>query len=74
MSEIEFEDMGGYYANKDFRERTATGTVTLHVVQTNADRIRSMNDEELAEFLTSENFVDVPWCLRWLKSPVEVSE
>ena len=39
---------------------------------TNSDRIRFMTDEELAEFLTSENFVDVPWCLRWLKSPVEV--
>ena len=29
----------------------STGTVTYHVVQTNGDRIRSMSDEELAEFI-----------------------
>lgn len=40
----------------------------------NADRIRSMTADELAEFLTSVHFVDVLWCLRWLKSPVEVDE
>lgn len=39
--------------------------------KTNADRIRSMTDGELAEFLTSEHFVDVLWCSRWLKSSVE---
>lgn len=33
-----------------------------------------MTDNELAEFLTSVHFVDVLWCLRWLKSPVEVDE
>lgn len=43
-------------------------------VPSNADRIRAMTDDELAEFLTSVHFVDVLWCLRWLKSPVEVDE
>ena len=30
----------------------ATGTVTYHVVTTNADRIRAMSDEDLAIILT----------------------
>lgn len=33
-----------------------TGDVTYHVVVTNADRIRSMSDEELADFL-----FDIKW-------------
>lgn len=63
------------YAETPPPVRTYTTRVTDKVlitgVQTNADRIRAMTDEELAEFLTSEHFVDVPWCLRWLKSPAE---
>lgn len=34
---------------------------------TNADRIRAMTDEELAEFITKHCFVDKLWCERWLK-------
>lgn len=55
--------------------------------QTNADRIRAMSDEELAEFMYSS---DIPWCddkicreddngcreclKKWLRSEVEVSD
>lgn len=35
--------------------------------QTNADRIRAMTDEELAEFIIKHCFVDKLWCERWLK-------
>lgn len=38
---------------------------------TNADRIRSMSDEELADFLL--HICDWNW-RDWLKSPVEVDE
>ena len=38
---------------------------------TNADRIRSMTDEELAEFLTQHHFTDKLWAERWLKAEVE---
>lgn len=44
---------------------------------TNADKIRSMSDEELAEFLVSfkntfgEEYEGVMSCLDWLREPVE---
>ena len=49
--------------------------------KTNADRIRSMTDEELAEFMQDVAMqggiplggVPIRW-IDWLKSPVEVSE
>ena len=46
-----------------------TGTVSYHVVTTNADRIRSMTDEELTDFLL--HICDWEWG-EWLKE--EVSE
>ncbi len=56
--------------------------------QTNADRIRAMSDEELARFVTGEDFCELlckispsfcngdceKWMLDWLKSPVEEGE
>lgn len=45
--------------------------------QSNAQRIRSMTDEELAKFLTSfqntfgEEYEGMMSCLEWLKQPVE---
>lgn len=64
--------------------RTYTTIVTDGVLmtgqKTNADRIRAMTDEQLAEYLSNicydfwKMFVDDPkkmW-LDWLKSPVEV--
>ncbi len=45
----------------------ATGTVTYHVVTTNADRIRAMSDEELADFLL--HICDWKW-REWLKEEV----
>lgn len=45
--------------------------------QGNADRIRSMTDEELAEYLTTfqnafgEEYEGMMSCLEWLKQPVE---
>ena len=66
----------------------ATGTVTYHVVTTNADRIRAMSDEDLAEWICV-HITECSRCeggkmcesrnghftglLRWLKSPAEVS-
>ena len=54
--------------------------------QTNADRIRNMTDEELAEYLGNIHYCPAPYptcdltkeckeCwLKWLRSPVEESE
>lgn len=45
--------------------------------QTNADKIRSMSDEELAEFLAGfkntfgEEYEGVMSCLDWLRQPAE---
>lgn len=45
--------------------------------ETNADRIRSMTDEELARYLTTfqntfgEEYEGMMSCLEWLKQPVE---
>jgi hypothetical protein len=53
--------------------------------QTNADRIRNMTDEELAEYLSNVHYCPTPsicdptkncndcW-LKWLRSPVEETE
>lgn len=49
-------------------------------VMSNADRIRSMTDEELATtmhdmtLISTEIGLSAEWWLQWLKSPVEVSE
>ena len=62
--------------------------VDCEEIKTNADRIRGMNDEELAEFLWDFNLADVstvkmgefgPHMFRhrlkeWLQMPVEVVE
>jgi hypothetical protein len=40
--------------------------------QTNADRIRAMSDEDLAEFLEGDyGNMAVGWALDWLKQPAE---
>lgn len=40
--------------------------------QTNADHIRAMSDEELAEFLEGDyGNMAVGWALEWLKQPAE---
>lgn len=42
---------------------------------TNADRIRSMSDEELAEFLEGEyGNIEVGKALKWLQQPAEVDK
>lgn len=64
---------------------SATNQVLFAGQKTNADRIRSMTDEELADFLfTNVGCIDCTmhgagcsidcekWMLSWLKSPVEV--
>ena len=53
----------------------ATGTVTYHVVTTNADRIRAMCDEDLALFLetaTEHGRVDKVEWVRWLKQEANI--
>lgn len=40
----------------------------LHESKTNADMIRSMTDEELAEFISEGDYSDV---LEWLKKEIE---
>lgn len=44
-------------------------------IKSNADRIRSMTDEELAEFLccTGWRLPEQKECLEWLKQTVEVN-
>ena len=43
--------------------------------KTNADRIRSMSDEELAEYLVYHNpYSTEENCLRWLQQPVKENE
>ena len=34
----------------------------IHTKQTNADRIRSMTDEELAGILAMQSIISPPWC------------
>ena len=48
----------------------ATGMVTYHVVTTNADRIRSMTDEGLAEFMRPFD----SGCPRWKENPLPCSD
>ena len=84
-----------YCSNNPFAERppvvctyttSATSPVLIMGLKTNADRIRSMTDEELAEWVTlmvckyrsCGNCPMADWCTpgngiaEWLKSPVEV--
>lgn len=43
-----------------------------HNHQTNADRIRAMSDEELAEYLVYHNpYHTESNCLKWLQQPAE---
>lgn len=51
-----------------------TDKVLITGVRTNADRLRSMTDEELAEWIISITEDDTEGWLDWLKSPVEVDD
>ena len=43
--------------------------------QTNADRIRAMSDEKLAEFLEGDyGNMAVGWALEWLQQPVKEND
>ena len=69
------------------RDRCADNGFAAYVPQTNADRIRAMTDEELAHFMTPENYkfpcppnhIDCQYELipcwmcwaKWLKAPAE---
>ena len=66
-----------YKAAEDFARRLIDHAKPM----TNADRIRAMSDEELAEFLTNngnKNLTDIGWKMyykfnwEWLKQPAEV--
>lgn len=74
------------YQKKDAKEHLSTMDKDYHLVrefiksqrkQSNADRIRSMSDEELAEYLTTfqnafgEEYEGMMSCLDWLKQPAE---
>lgn len=48
MSEFDFEDIGGYYADKDFKAKEKDAKAKAKK-KTNADRIRNMTDEELVD-------------------------
>lgn len=81
------EDNEMFYCNgkKDFCEDSSRCTSCEHkdgsggeyryVQQTNADRIRAMSDEELAEFLSQELPCEIcAWpdlVLKWLQQPAE---
>ena len=49
------------------------GAGVIEVPTTNADRIRSMNDEELAKLLccTGWRMIEQKECLEWLQQPAE---
>ena len=49
------------------------GAGVIEVPTTNADRIRSMNDEELAKLLccTGWRMIEQKECLEWLQRPAE---
>lgn len=57
-------------------ETIFSGTKAIFT-ETNADKIRSMSDEELAEFLVNfkntfgEEYEGVMSCLDWLREPAE---
>lgn len=55
---------------------TALGCASrMVIVQTNADRIRSMTDEELAEFLEDDyGNMEAGTALGWLKQPAGGNE
>ena len=74
------------YKKKDAKEHLSTMDKDYHLVrefiksqrkQSNADRIRGMTDEELAEYLITfqntfgEEHEGMMSCLDWLKQPVE---
>ena len=71
-----YDPVYGFIPDDDFPEEQK--------LQTNADRLRAMSDEELAEFLAEYRCVHkAPHCrdancvqcwLDWLKSPVEPGE
>ena len=48
-----------------------TGVLEATGNATNADRIRSMTDEELAEFFASQSKIGESWWLDWLKRESE---
>ena len=49
----------------------SSGTLTYRTCRTNADRIRAMSDEELAEWIISQTEDDTPHWLDWLQSPAD---
>lgn len=74
------------YQKKDAKEHLSTMDKDYRLVrefikgqkkQSNADRIRGMTDEELAEYLTTfqntlgEEYEGMMSCLDWLKQPAE---
>ena len=74
------------YQKKDAKEHLSTMDKDYHLVRefiknqrklSNADRIRDMTDEELAEYLTTfkntfgEEYEGMMSCLEWLEQPVE---
>ena len=57
------------FSGKDMKKGTCKGYIPM----TNADRIRAMSDEELAELLCIYDWRlgEMDECLAWLQSPVE---
>ena len=58
---IEFKE------NSDLEDVIISGKFYKKRIITNADRIRSMTDEELAEFFASQSKIGESWWLEWLK-------
>lgn len=70
-SDVPDTNVGEFAKDTDVPSKLVTNQNRL----TNADRIRAMSDEELAEFLEGEYGNMLPnTALDWLKSPVEVEE
>lgn len=64
-----FEQSGHGYAGVNvLRCEVCQGKGTVEVPVTNADHIRSMTDEELAEFLHDATLPHAYW-MDWLKQP-----
>ena len=51
--------------------REPEGECPYFHVLTNADKIRQMTDDELAEFLAQRHFYDKLWCKRWLEQEAD---
>lgn len=73
LTEYNWCKVAGYYCT--LSQQMTCDRKVIEKPHTNADRIRSMSDEELAEYLVYHNpYSTEQNCLKWLQQPAKECE